>query len=163
MMSWRVCGVAIGILMQLSTLVVVGEDMAQLKAAPASVSAPKPARQGCTGVIRARAIRFDPSGSSIGVPQLEILNEIVQVLESCPDRIVRIEGHTDALGSKAFNQALAERRAHAVKEYLVKQGVHPERLVVVGFGNRKPLASSATAEGRALNRRVTLRFLKPTQ
>jgi outer membrane protein OmpA-like peptidoglycan-associated protein len=158
MMLWKVYGVALGVLLQLA--VFVGEGRAQLEAPSAAVASPKARGLRCTGVIRTRAIRFDSSNSSIAVPQSEILNEIVHILESCPERTVRIEGHTDARGSTADNLALSERRAQAVKEYLVSHGVSPERLVVVGFGGQKPIASSATAKGRALNRRVTLRFLK---
>ena len=161
MALWKVSLVTLGILTQISAGAVCGAN-AQAKAEPSPASISKTAKPRCTGLIRARGIRFAENASTIGVRQSEILDKIIQVLKSCPDRTVQIEGHTDALGSKAFNQALAERRAHAVKEYLVQHGIPAERLVVVGFGNRRPIASSATAEGRALNRRVTLRFLKNT-
>ena len=114
MTSRQIGGVAFGVLLQLCTLG-GGKVVAQHGASPKSITTPKPEQQQCTGLIRTRAIRFAPSDSSIGVPQSELLNEVVQILESCPERTVRIEGHTDAVGSKAFNQALSERRAHAVR------------------------------------------------
>ncbi len=68
-----------------------------------------------------------------------------------------IEGHTDSIGSDAYNQKLSERRALAVRDYLAAQGIAEARMVPTGFGESQPVADNKTAEGRAENRRVVLR------
>jgi outer membrane protein OmpA-like peptidoglycan-associated protein len=69
------------------------------------------------------------------------------------------EGHTDTVGSAEYNQKLSERRADAVRRYLINGGIMPERIRTEGFGESKPVASNDTDEGRAQNRRVELRVL----
>ena len=66
-------------------------------------------------------------------------------------------GHTDNVGDEAYNQTLSERRAQAVVDYLAAKGVAPGRIKAVGYGASKPLADNSTEEGRAQNRRVTIR------
>ena len=68
-----------------------------------------------------------------------------------------IEGHTDSIGSDAYNQKLSERRAATVREYLIAQGIAESRMAPTGFGESQPVADNKTAEGRAENRRVVLR------
>ena len=67
-----------------------------------------------------------------------------------------IEGHTDWIGTDAYNQGLSERRANSVMDYLVDHGVAASRLSTTGFGESRPIASNQNREGRALNRRVEL-------
>jgi OOP family OmpA-OmpF porin len=67
-----------------------------------------------------------------------------------------VGGHTDSVGTDAYNQGLSERRAMAVKDYLVGKGVDGSRLSSMGYGESSPVASNDTADGRALNRRVEL-------
>jgi outer membrane protein OmpA-like peptidoglycan-associated protein len=66
-------------------------------------------------------------------------------------------GHTDSVGDEAYNQKLSERRAQAVVDFLYAQGVSPGRITAIGMGEVKPIADNATEEGRAQNRRVTIR------
>jgi OOP family OmpA-OmpF porin len=73
---------------------------------------------------------------------------------------IRIEGHTDNVGSASFNQVLSEKRAMSVKNYLVERGIEPDRLYVDGFGASKPISDNSTQEGKALNRRVEFIILK---
>lgn len=68
-----------------------------------------------------------------------------------------IEGHTDSIGSDAYNQKLSERRAATVREYLIAQGIAESRMAPTGFGESQPVADNKTADGRAENRRVVLR------
>ena len=78
------------------------------------------------------------------------------------DRInakVEVAGHTDAVGDGSYNQALSEKRAQAVKDYLVRSGVAAERVTVVGYGESQPRATNDTIEGRRLNRRVEIRAI----
>jgi outer membrane protein OmpA-like peptidoglycan-associated protein len=71
-----------------------------------------------------------------------------------------IEGHTDSIGTEAYNQGLSERRAAAVKNYLVKQGVPDgSRMTTVGYGESRPIADNKTPEGRFQNRRVEILIL----
>ena len=82
------------------------------------------------------------------------LDEVVGVLKRNPDVNIRIEGNTDSIGSEAYNLQLSKKRAKAVMDYLVKAGIDKNRLSTVGYGFSKPIATNATPEGRALNRRV---------
>jgi OOP family OmpA-OmpF porin len=72
---------------------------------------------------------------------------------------VRVEGHTDSIGTQRYNQKLSERRADAVKAYLVQQGLSPAVIVTESFGEDKPIATNKTREGRAQNRRVEVELL----
>jgi len=82
------------------------------------------------------------------------LEKLVDFLKQYPDRQVLIEGHTDNVGSAAFNQTLSRQRAESVRQYLVSHGVDNRRLRVSGFGFERPVASNNTAMGRQQNRRV---------
>ncbi|HEY7726455.1 MAG TPA: OmpA family protein [Anaeromyxobacteraceae bacterium] len=87
-----------------------------------------------------------------------LLDQVVQVLTDYPKMKVRIEGHTDSVGGEAKNLTLSQRRADAVKAYLVKKGIAPERLEAVGFGPTKPIASNRSEKGRQQNRRTEFRI-----
>ncbi|SDH74168.1 Outer membrane protein OmpA [Pseudomonas flavescens] len=80
--------------------------------------------------------------------------KLAQFLQQNPDRKVIVEGYTDSTGSAEYNQGLSERRANAVRAALVRQGVGSERIVTQGYGLEYPVASNASAAGRAQNRRV---------
>lgn len=73
---------------------------------------------------------------------------------------VEIQGHTDDKASDAYNQKLSQKRANAIKEYLVKQGIDTKRISTVGYGESKPIATNKTEEGRYKNRRVIAVFIK---
>jgi outer membrane protein OmpA-like peptidoglycan-associated protein len=88
-----------------------------------------------------------------------LLDQVVSVLKDSPRMRVSIEGHTDSVGTEAFNMRLSQRRAESVLQHLVERGISPERLESVGFGPTKPVASNKTAKGRALNRRTEFRIL----
>lgn len=82
------------------------------------------------------------------------LDKAVTILNEHPQLKISIEGHTDNTGNSAVNQKLSEKRAAAVKVYLVKKGIAADRLTVAGFGASLPIADNKTAKGRAANRRV---------
>jgi OOP family OmpA-OmpF porin len=83
------------------------------------------------------------------------LDQAVALLKETDDVLeVRVEGHTDSVGSEAYNKELSQRRAEAVVDYLVAQGVNSTRLVAVGMGEGFPVANNDTDAGRAANRRV---------
>jgi OOP family OmpA-OmpF porin len=78
---------------------------------------------------------------------------------AAPEVRVEVAGHTDSTGSAATNVRLSEARAAAVRAYLARRGVAPDRMVARGYGSSRPVAPNATAAGRARNRRVELHRL----
>jgi outer membrane protein OmpA-like peptidoglycan-associated protein len=84
------------------------------------------------------------------------LDDVAAFMHNNSNVLVEIQGHTDSVGTEAYNHALGQRRADAVFEYLTLKGINPNRLKTVSFGETSPVASNATAEGRARNRRVDL-------
>jgi len=99
---------------------------------------------------------FDFDKSVVKPEAFDYLNLIVEELKTYPQIKVRIQGHTDIIGTKAYNDALSIRRAQAVKTYLTNRGISGDRMTLEGFGFSKPEATNKTAEGRALNRRVEI-------
>ncbi len=90
-----------------------------------------------------------------------VLDDVSRTLNAYPQTLVDVIGHADSTGSDSYNQALSERRAGSVANYLVSRGgVLPDRLYVAGRGESQPIASNETPEGRAQNRRVEI-ILRP--
>ncbi|MCB1462781.1 MAG: OmpA family protein [Nitratireductor sp.] len=87
-----------------------------------------------------------------------VLDSVSIVLNKYPQTLLDIDGHTDNTGSPQYNQALSERRAVSVAQYLNSRGVDPRRLLVVGFGQTQPIAPNDSQAGRAANRRVEIRI-----
>ncbi len=106
-----------------------------------------------------RGVNFDFDKSNIRPDARAILDEAVATLQGEPNIHVAVEGHTDAIGTDAYNQRLSERRAAAVADYLERGGIAKSRLTTEGFGESKPVASNMDEDGRAQNRRVELRIL----
>jgi len=106
------------------------------------------------GRIVTHGILFDTGSDVIKPESLPTLKAILAVLNDNPGVNFVIEGHTDNQGNRAINQPLSERRAAAVRAWLVDKGVAAARLRAAGFGDSKPIDSNATPEGRANNRRV---------
>jgi OmpA-OmpF porin, OOP family len=88
----------------------------------------------------------------------EELDRVVEILKSDPTLHLHIEGHTDNEGTDQRNQNLSDRRARAVKHYLEKKGIGDKRMDYKGYGSSKPIASNATPEGMAQNRRVEMKL-----
>lgn len=102
-----------------------------------------------------QVIHFEFDKANIRPQSYPILDDVVSIIKSNPGiKQVRIEGHTDSIGSDAYNQKLSERRANSVKQYLINKGISAGILDAVGYGESRPVASNETAEGRAKNRRV---------
>ena len=81
-------------------------------------------------------------------------------MQENPQIKVEVSGHTDNLGQPAYNKQLSEKRAQAVYNYLVQQGIDKDRLVPIGYGQAKPLADNTSEQGRQQNRRIEFRILK---
>ena len=90
------------------------------------------------------------------------LDRVVSALKDQGDRQIVVEGHTDSQGSETMNQDLSQRRAEAVRDYLISKGVDEDHVKAVGAGEADPIASNATAAGRATNRRVEI-IVRPGQ
>lgn len=101
-------------------------------------------------------VLFDFDSTNIKFEAHPMLDEASNILKKYPDIDVEVDGHTDNIGTAEYNMNLSERRANAVMEYFVNKGVDGRRLTKNGYGFTKPVASNATKEGRAKNRRVEL-------
>jgi len=117
---------------------------------------PKGAKVNKLGCWVLSGVLFDTGKWSIKSAMVSELDNVVTVLKNNPEVKVEIQGHTDNVGKKSYNQKLSENRAKAVMEYLLKEGIEPNRLSSTGFGFSRPTANNDTPEGRAMNRRVEL-------
>jgi len=101
-------------------------------------------------------VLFETGKAELRPGALQNLYPLVTFLQKYPERRAVIEGYTDSVGSDASNLDLSERRADAVRGFLLQNGVNPAQLTTRGYGKASPVASNATAEGRQQNRRVEL-------
>jgi OOP family OmpA-OmpF porin len=102
-------------------------------------------------------VLFDFDKSNIKPEGAAILDRLVAFMNENKDKKVNLAGHTDNIGTEAYNQALSERRANSARDFLVKRGVDTSRVSSQGFGESKPIADNKTREGRAKNRRVEIK------
>jgi outer membrane protein OmpA-like peptidoglycan-associated protein len=122
--------------------------------------------EGCSPVAKAapkevivlKGVNFAFNSAELTPNSKKVLDQWVARIKE--DKTIRVEvaGHTDNIGSHAYNQQLSERRAKSVVDYFVSQGVPADRLKAVGYGETKPVASNKTEAGRAENRRVELQI-----
>lgn len=105
------------------------------------------------------AIRFEAGGASPMLDSYPVLNDLAAVAYQCPRTRLVIGGHTDGSGDRDFNLRLSQARAEAVEQFFYLAGIPAERMQIVAYGDSQPIASSATAEGRAANRRITFDVL----
>ena len=100
-------------------------------------------------------IYFEVNKATIRANSFDILNAIAQTMQKHPEvKRVRVEGHTDSRSSDSYNLELSQRRAEAVCDYLIQQGVDEGRLVPVGKGEREPIDTRENPDAWELNRRV---------
>ena len=99
-------------------------------------------------------IKFKGGGDVIMPQSFSLLNNLVTVMTEHPESKLRIEGHTDNVGSASSNETLSRKRAEAVRRYLIEKGITETRLTAMGLGSKEPVAPNDTEEGRAKNRRV---------
>lgn len=104
--------------------------------------------------LRLPIVHFDFDKYNIKKLYVPDLDQHVAYLSANPSSPVTVEGHTDYIGSDQYNQRLSERRANAVRKYLIERGIASARIRVVGYGEQRPIADNKTAEGRAINRRA---------
>jgi len=101
-------------------------------------------------------VLFDFNSAALRSASRESLREMANVFEKYPNTTIEVAGHTDSIGSAAYNQRLSERRAGNVANYLEQLGVNGSRLDAEGYGKSQPRATNSTAAGRQLNRRVEI-------
>ncbi|MGE0745554.1 MAG: OmpA family protein [Rhodospirillales bacterium] len=123
----------------------------------AATSNPTAQRLAAAGAVRLYGILFDFDQATLKPQSEPVLRELAAALQSDATLKVDVEGHTDSAGDDAYNLALSARRAAAVVDWLAAHGVAAARLKPVGKGEAEPVADNATADGRALNRRVEVR------
>ncbi len=99
-------------------------------------------------------IRFEPGRAIIDQDSAGLLDRLIETAMRCPTADIEIAGHTDSDGEDAVNQALSEKRAQAVLDYLVRAGLSASRFTATGYGSSQPVASNDTDEGKAQNRRI---------
>ena len=131
-----------------------------------TVAGPK-ANKGCPEVKREvrqllqkamQGIEFESGKATIKAKSYPLLNQIAKIFIDNKDYIVEVQGHTDNTGKAEVNQELSEKRANAVRDYLIAQGVDFQRLTAVGYGQDQPIADNSTKAGRAKNRRVEFKI-----
>ncbi len=110
--------------------------------------------EGIKVTMKENMVNFGFDSSDLTPAAKANLDKLAQVLKNNMDTNINIYGHTDSKGTDAYNLSLSERRAAAVKNYLVSQGVSASRMFTMGVGEREPIASNDTDAGRAENRRV---------
>ena len=100
-------------------------------------------------------VNFEFDRSEVRSQYFDAIGEVAEFLEQYPDLMVDLEGHTDSVGTDAYNQGLSERRANAVRDVLIDRfGVAASRVTTTGYGESEPVTSNRTERGRAQNRRV---------
>ena len=115
------------------------------------------ARQGDNLVLRMPSdVTFATIQSSIAARFMPVLDDVAQVLQQYDQSTIDVLGYTDSSGGDAINQPLSDRRASSVASELVRRGVIAQRIYVAGMSSQNPVASNATPEGRAMNRRVEI-------
>ena len=102
------------------------------------------------------SITFGFNSSELNPAFYSVLDKVAAVANQNPATILEVAGHTDSVGSDAYNDQLSQRRAQAVANYLMSRSVNSQRLMTVGGGERYPVASNDTEAGRAQNRRVEI-------
>lgn len=129
----------------------------------------KPENGGCPEIKKeivekvnyaAKRIFFEKNSDKLVVNSYQSLDEVAKILKENPTLLLNIEGHTDDAGVPAYNLSLSQKRANAVKSYLLKQQIEETRLKATGLGSEMPIADNGTAAGKAQNRRVELKLVQ---
>ena len=129
--------------------------------AAAPVPPPPPPAPASPRIIQLPGVQFVTNSAHLLPVSRSTLNRAVHILKANPDIDAEVAGYTDSTGKASYNLRLSQRRAEAVKQYLVRHGIDAARLSAKGYGEADPIASNRTAAGRAQNRRVELRITRP--
>jgi outer membrane protein OmpA-like peptidoglycan-associated protein len=108
-------------------------------------------------------VSFDTNSTVVRPGFYPEIDRVASVLTRYPETLIRVEGHTDSVGTEQYNLDLSYRRANSVRDLLVQRGVNISRIQPVGFGETRPIATNATEAGRQLNRRVEIKVAPQTK
>jgi OOP family OmpA-OmpF porin len=111
------------------------------------------------GNITLQGVTFEYDSERLTAESRPILSRVASDLKKFPRLRVEMQGHTDSAGSDKYNLSLSQRRADAVRDFLVSEGVSAARVTAKGYGEGQPVADNKTAEGRSTNRRVVMSVL----
>lgn len=107
-------------------------------------------------IVNMSDVLFDTAKATLRAGAREKLSKVAGIVLAYPTLKLAVEGHTDSVGGDSYNQVLSEKRAYAVRDYLVAQGINGNSMTAIGLGKGDPVASNATAAGRQMNRRVEM-------
>ena len=139
-----------GMLLSIVAMIATAPVAAQTKDAGAAPAVQKVSVKGVA--------RFDFDKANVNTDDGGKLMSEVRSMKNVTWQTISVTGHTDSVGSDAYNQRLSQRRADAVQAFLIEKGVKPERIRTDGKGESSPIATNATAEGRSANRRTEIEF-----
>lgn len=154
--TWAAGGAAVGAGMAAAYCWVHGaSDEQVVMVEEAMVEETVPAEEPAEAVRVELDVKFDFDKAQVKDDSYGDIKNLADFMNQYPQTTTVVEGHTDSVGSDAYNQGLSERRANAVRDVLVNQyGVSGDRVNAVGYGEARPVADNATDGGRAVNRRV---------
>lgn len=112
-------------------------------------------------LMQTSVINFALNSDAIEASSEALLNNLISVAVRCDSARIEVSGHTDSSGDQAANFELSQRRANSVRRYLVERGVLEDRIVAQGFGATRPVATNATIQGQAQNRRIEFKVVSP--
>ncbi len=105
-------------------------------------------------------VHFNSGKAELTKSSYSEINELLEYMKIKEDLVIEIAGHTDDVGEDEYNMDLSGRRANSVKDYLISNGISPDRIIAKGYGESQPIASNETPEGRQKNRRTEVRIIK---
>ncbi|MEO8017337.1 MAG: OmpA family protein [Pseudomonadota bacterium] len=108
-------------------------------------------------------ITFKTASADLNAGFFQVLDSVALVLKEFDKTLIDVEGHTDSDGDNAYNQSLSQQRANSVGGYLQSHGVNSQRVVTIGAGEERPIASNSTPQGKQQNRRVELKLQPITE
>ena len=135
------------------------EELGRLQEALQKIADTRRTAMGLVMNLDSNAIQFEFNKAVLLSMNRELLSRIAGILLTSKGYSMTVYGHTDDVGSEAYNQELSERRAQAVRDYLVEAGIGREIIATKGFGKTKPLVAGRTPEARAKNRRVEVEIV----
>jgi OmpA-OmpF porin, OOP family len=111
-------------------------------------------------MTESNAIYFRTGSAELDAASSPLLDSGADIANRCPTVKFDVEGHTDSVGSRGYNQKLSQERAKSVVDYLTAKGVAAARIQSAGYGKDRPVASNDTEDGRARNRRIEFKARK---
>jgi outer membrane protein OmpA-like peptidoglycan-associated protein len=135
------------------------EELNRLQEALQKIAETRRTAMGLVMNLDSNAIQFEFNKAVLLSMNRELLSRIAGILLTSKGYSIKVHGHTDDVGSDAYNQDLSERRAQAVRDYLVEAGISAEIITTRGYGKSKPLVAAKTADARAKNRRVEVEIV----